>query len=74
MLAVGPQAHNIGDFLHGMSQADRPAWGGDTLPSQRVPQKILKKSVSLYYMLSFACASYSQGDSQYEALPIHQTF
>ena len=24
-----------------------PTWGGDTLPSQRVPQKILKKSISL---------------------------
>ena len=26
-----------------------PTWGVDTLPSQRVPQKILKKSISLYY-------------------------
>ena len=31
-----------------------PTLGVDTLPSQRVPQKILKKSISLYYMLSFA--------------------
>ena len=27
-----------------------PTLGVDTLPSQRVPQKILKKSISLYYM------------------------
>ena len=26
-----------------------PTLGVDTLPSQRVPQKILKKSISLYY-------------------------
>ena len=33
----------------GMSKEDTPTWGKDTLPSQRVPQKILKKSFSLYY-------------------------
>ena len=27
-----------------------PTWGIDTLPSQRVPQKILKKRISLYYI------------------------
>ena len=32
-----------------------PNCGVDTHLSMRVPQKILKKSVSLYYMLSFAC-------------------
>ena len=32
------------------SKADRPAWGGDTPLYQRVPQKILKKIISLYYI------------------------
>ena len=27
-----------------------PTWGVDTLPTQRVPQKILNKSISLYYI------------------------
>ena len=49
MLAVGPQAHNIAEFLPGMSQEDTPTWGVDTPLYQRVPQKILKKSNSLYY-------------------------
>ena len=33
-----------------MSKADISTWAADTLPSQRVPQKILKKSISLYYI------------------------
>ena len=49
MLAVGPLGpqyslnfawHELGRQAH---------LGVDTLPSQRVPQKILKKSISLYY-------------------------
>ena len=56
MLAVGPQAHNIDEFLPCMSQAGRPTWGRDTLPSQRVPQKILKKKyLPILYIYSLAC-------------------
>ena len=43
------QVHNIADYFLGMSQEGRPTHGVDTLASQRVPQKILKKSISLYY-------------------------
>ena len=39
-----------------------PTWGLDTLPSQRVPQKILKKSISLYYIWHYNAGILDKSD------------
>ena len=50
MLAVGPLGPQY-CWLFAWYELGRQAHlGVDTLPSQRVPQKILKKSISLYYI------------------------
>ena len=51
MLAVGPLGPQY-SLLFAWHELGRHAHlGADTLPTQRVPQKILKKSISLYYIV-----------------------
>ena len=38
-----------------------PTWGVNTLPNQRAPQKILKKSISLYYTAASGLIYFSYG-------------
>ena len=53
MLAVGPLGPQY-SLLFAWHELGRQATlGVDTLPSQSVPQKILKKSISLYSIRSF---------------------
>ena len=53
MLAVGPSGPQYSLLFAWHELVRSPTWAVDTLPSQRVPQKILKKSISLYYLLYF---------------------
>ena len=50
MLAVGPLGPQYCLLFAWYELGRQVHLGVDTLPSQRVPQKILKKSISLYYM------------------------
>ena len=50
MLAVGPLSPQYCWLFAWYELGKHAAWGVDTLPNQRVPQKILKKSISLYYL------------------------
>ena len=50
MLAVGPIGPQYCWLFAWYELGRRAHLGVDTLPSQRVPQKILKKSISLYYI------------------------
>ena len=53
MLAVGPLGPQY-CWLFAWYELGRQAHlGVDTLPSQRVPQKILKTNISLYYILTY---------------------
>ena len=50
MLAVGPLGPQY-SLLFAWNELGKHAHlGVDTLPTQRVPQKILKKNISLYYI------------------------
>ena len=72
----GRKAHNIAQFFHGMGEESRPTWGVDTLPSQRVPQKILKKSISLYYTTGVPVFPYysKQDDKHWTRQPLTAEF
>ena len=63
MLAVGPLGPQY-CWLFVQYELGRQAHlDVDTLPSQRVPQKILKKSISLHYKVSFALIRLHQCDT-----------
>ena len=49
MLAVGPLGPQYCLLFAWYELGSRPTWGVDTHLSMRVPEKILKKSFSLYY-------------------------
>ena len=49
MLAVGPLGPQYCLLFAWHELGTHSYLGVDTLPTQRVPQKILKKSISLYY-------------------------
>ena len=52
MLPIGPKAHNIDESTHGNGEGRHAHLGQrHPNPSQRVPQKILKKSISLNYTI-----------------------
>ena len=54
MLPIGPKAHNIDESIHGNGEGRHTHLGRwHPTPSQRVPQKILKKSISLYHTVPY---------------------